>query len=46
MRTIQTVTESHKEKALELVEQVFSEHYDPQEGKAVRAVVPEIRSKK
>lgn len=46
MRTIQTVTDSYKEKALELIEQVFSDHYDPQEGKAVRAVVSEIRSKK
>ena len=46
MRTVKPVTEDYKEKSLNLVEKAFSDFYDPQEGKAVRGVVKEIRSKK
>ena len=45
-RVIKTVTDAYKTRALELVEKVFTEHQDAQEGKLVRALVEEIRSKK
>lgn len=45
-RTIKPVSESDKEKSLDLVEQVFSDFYNPQEGRTVRSLVEEIRSKK
>ena len=45
MRTIKPASESDKEKSLDLVEQVFSDFYNPQEGRMVRDLVEEIRSK-
>jgi len=45
-RIIKTVTESHKERALDLIEKVFTEHENEAEGKLVRALVEEIRAKK
>lgn len=46
MKALKPVTEDYKEKSLDLVEKVFSDFYDPQEGKALRGVVKEIGSKK
>ena len=46
MRKIKSVSDDYKEKSLELVEKVFSDFHDEKEGKAVRQVVEEIRSKK
>ncbi|MDO5398477.1 MAG: N-acetyltransferase [bacterium] len=46
IRTVKTVTELYKEKSLDLVERVFSDFYNSQEGSAVKGVVKEIRSKK
>ena len=45
-RTIKSMTENHRQDALELVERVFTEFEDETEGKAVRSLVEEIRSKK
>lgn len=45
-RTVKPVTEEYKEKALDLVEKVFTNFYNRHEGKIMRGVVKEIRSKK
>lgn len=44
-RTIKQVTNEYLEKSCELVEKVFIDHKDEKEGKIVRALVEEIRSK-
>ena len=46
MRTIKCVDEKHKTEALDLVQQVFTDHENVSEGKLVRSLVEEIRSKK
>ena len=46
MRTIQSMEEKYLLPTLELVEQVFTAHSDPEEGALVRRLVEEIRSKK
>jgi hypothetical protein len=46
MRTIKCVDEKHKAEALDLVQQVFTDHENETEGKMVRSLVEEIRSKK
>lgn len=43
--TVKPVTDDCKEKTLNLVEKVFAAFYNPREGKIVRGVVKEIRSK-
>ena len=45
-RIIKPVTEKYKEKSLDLVEEVFSEHDGKKEGLHVREMVNEIRLKK
>ncbi len=45
-KRIKAVTEEYKAETLALVERVFTEYMDAEEGKAVRKVVEEIRSKK
>lgn len=45
MRTITSMKPEYLQSALELVEQVFTEHDSPEEGRTVRALVEEIRSK-
>ncbi len=45
MRTIQSMEEKYRLPALELVEQVFTDHENAEEGKLVRRLVEEIRSK-
>lgn len=45
-RKITCVTDEYKQKALELVQEVFTEHKDEKEGTTVRRLVEEIRSKK
>lgn len=45
-RMIQSITEEYKEKVLDLVERVFTNHSDEEEGKLVRSLVEEIRSKR
>lgn len=45
-RKIQAITKEYLEEALDLVEQVFTEYQDEKEGKTVRRLVEEIRSKK
>lgn len=45
-RIIKPVTEDYLEKSLDLVQQVFKEYKNPEEGIAVRKLVEEIRSKK
>lgn len=45
-RTIKTVTGIYIEKSSDLVEAVFTAYKNEEEGKAVRALVQEIRSKK
>lgn len=45
-RTIKSMTSDHLEDSLELVERVFTECQDEKEGKLVRSLVEEIRSKK
>ena len=45
MRTITPMKPEHLLPSLELVEQVFTEHENADEGKLVRALVEEIRSK-
>ena len=46
MRIIKTMEEKYLGPALELVEVVFTNHSDAEEGKLVRALVEEIRSKR
>lgn len=46
MRIIKTMEEKYLVPALELVETVFTNHSDAKEGKLVRALVEEIRSKR
>jgi predicted N-acetyltransferase YhbS len=46
MRVIQSIEEKYLVPVLELVETVFTEHSDAEEGKLVRALVAEIRSKR
>lgn len=46
MRTIQSMEEKYLVKSIELVEEVFTEHKDEKGGKAVRALVEEIRAKR
>ena len=46
MRTIQSMEEKYLLPSLELVEQVFTDHESEEEGKMVRGLVEEIRSKK
>lgn len=45
-RTIKGMSNQYLRESLELVERVFAKHYDEAEGKAVRKLVEEIRSKK
>ena len=45
-RTIKSMEEKYLIPALELVETVFTEHSDAEEGKLVRSLVEEIRSKR
>ena len=46
MRIIKSMEEKYLLSALELVERVFTEHENEQEGKLVRSLVKEIRSKR
>ena len=46
MRTITSMKPEYLLSSLELVEQVFTEHENAEEGRTVRALVEEIRSKK
>lgn len=46
MRSIKSIEEKYLLPAAELVEQVFTEHADAEEGKLVRRLVEEIRSKR
>ncbi len=46
MRTITSMEPEYLQSSLELVEQVFTEHENADEGRTVRALVEEIRSKK
>lgn len=46
MRTIKSIDEKHFIEALDFVEKVFTEYENEQEGKLVRRLVEEIRSKK
>ena len=46
MRIIKSMEEKYLVPSLELVEKVFTEHSDPEEGKLVRSLVEEIRSKR
>ena len=46
MRTIKTMEEKYLLPSLELVEAVFTAHSDAEEGKLVRSLVEEIRSKR
>lgn len=45
-RTIKSITEAHLTDSMELVERVFTEYQDEKEGKLVRSLAEEIRSKK
>lgn len=45
-RTIKPMEEKYLTSSLELVEKVFTEHENAEEGKLVRSLVEEIRSKK
>ena len=45
-RVIKTMEEKYKVPALELVETVFTEHANAEEGELVRSLVEEIRSKR
>lgn len=45
-RIIKVCTEPYKHSSLDLVEQVFTEHENADEGRLVRRLVEEIRSKK
>ena len=44
--TIQSMTEKYLEPSLDLVEEVFTEHENADEGRLVRRLVEEIRSKR
>ena len=46
MRSIKSIEEKYLLPALELVEAVFTEHENAEEGKLVRSLVEEIRSKR
>ena len=46
MREITSMKPEYLQRSLELVEQVFTEHENAEEGKLVRRLVEEIRSKK
>lgn len=46
MRTIKSMEEKYLVPALDLVETAFTEHSDAEEGKLVRSLVEEIRSKR
>lgn len=46
MRTITAMKPEYLQSSLELVEQVFTDHESAEEGRTVRALVEEIRSKK
>lgn len=46
MRVIKTMEERYLLPSLELVERVFTDHADAEEGKLVRSLVEEIRSKR
>ena len=46
MRTIISMKPEYLQSSLELVEQVFTDHESAEEGRTVRALVEEIRSKK
>ena len=46
MRIIKSMEEKYLVPALELVETVFTKHSDVEEGKLVRTLVQEIRSKR
>ena len=46
MRSIKSIEEKYLLPAAELVERVFTEHADAEEGKLVRRLVEEIRSKR
>ena len=46
MRVIKAMEDKYLLPSLELVEQVFTDHSDAQEGRLVRALVEEIRSKR
>lgn len=46
MREIKSMEEKYLLPSLELVEEVFTQHADAEEGKLVRALVAEIRSKR
>ena len=46
MRIIKSMEEKYLIPALELVEKVFTAHSDPEEGRLVRSLVGEIRSKR
>ena len=45
MRVIKSMEEKYLVPSLELVEAVFTDHENPEEGKLVRRLVEEIRSK-
>lgn len=45
-RIIRSITPEHALEALELVQEVFTEYRDAQEGRVVRALVEEIRRKR
>ena len=45
-RIIRSITPDHAAEALELVQEVFTEHENEQEGRIVRALVEEIRRKR
>ena len=46
IRIIKTVSGAHKEKSLDFVEKVFTDHENAAEGRVVRNLVEEIRAKK
>ena len=45
-KTIRAITKEYMTESLEFIEHVFTDHYGKEEGKEVRALVEEIRSKK
>ena len=46
MRIIKSMEDKYMVPALDLVETVFTEHSDAEEGRLVRSLVEEIRSKR
>ena len=46
MRTIKSIEGKYLKSTLDLVEQVFTAHSEAEEGKLVRSLVEEIRSKR